>query len=102
MCETRDIRMLGRGRGHDRTCTRGAGQAEPAPESQQAPQYLIDLMTPITARLVAFEDRVANQISPVVPPPVVPPTVVLAVPIAEASPAATPPVAIDKAAEQEA
>ena len=51
--------------------TQRSGQAKPQQnplEPQQAPQYLVDLIAPLVARIAAIEDLMANHITP--PPPV--------------------------------
>ena len=57
--------------GRRRPRTRRAGQAvtqQTPPEPQQAPQYLVDLMAPLVARIAAIEELVANHITPPPPP----------------------------------
>jgi len=48
--------MVGRGKAR---ATR-AGPAHDAEPAEQAPQYLIDLLAPMTARMQALEDRLAG------------------------------------------
>ena len=114
--------MAGRGRPRTRRASQAESQQTPSEqqpvqsepqqtllEPQQAPQYLVDLMAPLIARMTAIEELVTTHIAPPTPPP--PPPVaqqpgIPAVPVRERPPEVTPaaiPLAVpDRATEQEA
>ena len=54
--------MLGRGHGCRVTHAQGVEQEDREPEPQQAPQYLVDLIAPLAARMTAIEEQLAAQV----------------------------------------